>query len=698
MKLVIAEKPSVARGYAAAMGAREKGNGCIKGNGYIFTWCYGHLVETAQPEDYDESLKRWSIDALPIVPQRWKFKPIKSGYDQYKVVKALMNDASVDEIIVGTDAGREGELIFRRVYEMAGCKKPFKRLWLSSMEDTAIRRGFASLKDGRLYDPLYRAADCRQKADWLVGINYTRLFTRLYDHKIGVGRVQTPTLAMIAEREKEIAGFKKEPFWTVHLIGEGIDAASEKFMSKAAAEAAASACAGKDAKVASVSKEKKSAAPPKLYDLTTLQRDANRLFGYTAKETLDLVQQLYEKKLATYPRTDSQYLSDDMEATALEAVRVSKGFLGYADAAPVDAKRLLDSRKVTDHHAIIPTAQISRIKQGDLTEDERRVLSLIAYRLVCSTGERHEYEAVKAVVACGEVKFAASGKTTLKEGWKRHEKEFRAAFKAAAEDKQEEPMPALAEGQTITRPSFKVAEGATQPPKRFTEDTLLAAMERAGAKEMSEDVERKGLGTTATRAEIIEKLIRSGFVARQKKQLIPTEDGMKAIELLPEKVKSPMLTAEWENRLARIAKGEGGPEDFISGIEEMVRSTVAEYKRAGAPAGAAFSVGSEALGECPKCGGAVVKGKFGPYCKGRCGMSLGYAFGKKLTDAQVKSLLTGKRTLVKGLKSKKGTDYDAYLTPTGLEEYSYEARDGGAAKGCRFKFKMDFPENKRGKG
>jgi len=699
MELVIAEKPSVAQSIAAVLGATQRKDGYLEGNEYLVSWCVGHLVELAQPESYEEAWKKWSYESLPIIPQEWQHEVKSDTKAQYQILKKLMHDDRVDAVVCATDAGREGELIFRLTYNMAGCRKPMKRLWISSMEESAIRDGFHNLRPGSDYDNLYHSALCRQEADWLVGINGTRLFTVLYGGKaLKVGRVQTPTLAMLVDRESKIMNFKKEAYYMAHIMGNGLDAVSEHISDKTEAERIAGACESGQALVTSVVKEEKWVAPPKLYDLTTLQRDANRLFGFTAKQTLEYTQSLYEKKLVTYPRTDSQYLSDDMEGTAknvIEAIFNSLLFEQNIMFNP-DIKRILNSKKVTDHHAIIPTMEIIKQDLKAIPESEMKILSLCANRLLCATGEKHIYNSTKAVITCNNTVFKVSGKEVWKNGWKEFEDFFKNSYKTA-EDKsdaeEEKKLPELREGMTIAVEQTRVSEHFTQPPKHYTEDSLLSAMERAGAEDMGDEVERKGLGTPATRADIIEKLVKDGFVKREKKQMIPTEDGMKLITILPDVVKSPKLTADWENELTLVSKGEVAAEQFMSGIEVMVTDLVKTYHSVSDEQKAMFGTGKgeqEVLGKCPKCGADVVKGKFGAYCTGKCGMNVGKALGVTLSDTQVKSLLQGKKILVKGLKGKKGS-YDAYLIPESIEEFSY-TKDGKEIKGFQYKFKMEFSQ------
>lgn len=704
MQLVIAEKPSVAQQIASVIGAEERKDGYMEGSGSIVSWCVGHLVELAQPDAYSDAWKKWTYESLPMIPENWQHEVKRDTAAQYKVLRELMHDTRVDSVVCATDAGREGELIFRLVYEMAGCNKPMKRLWISSMEESAIRDGFANLKPGSDYDCLYQSALCRQRADWLVGLNGTRLFTVLYGGKVlKVGRVQTPTLGMLVERETQIMNFRKEQYFMAHILCGGVDAATGRINSRAEAETVAGACKNGQAVVTSAAKEQKSIAPPKLYDLTTLQRDANRLFGFTAKQTLEYVQSLYEKKLATYPRTDSQYLSDDMEQTAKSVIEAIFGSILFQEDVMFNPniKRVLNSKKVTDHHAIIPTMEIAKADLSTLPEPERKILSLVANRLLCATGEKHLYETVKAELSCGGHTFHASGKSVTHNGWKDFEDAFKRAFKTIEEKEstEEKKLPELTEGQTFENMQTKISEHYTTPPKHYTEDSLLSAMERAGAEDMGDNVERKGLGTPATRADIIEKLVKDGFVKREKKQMLPTEDGMKLITVLPDVVKSPKLTADWENALTLVAKGEYSMQEFMGGIEDMVRDLVQTYHSVSEEQKSMFGGGAQginagtALGKCPKCGGDVVKGKFGAYCKNKCGMNVGRAMGAVFSDSQIKSMLEGKKTLVKGLKGKKGT-YDAYLIPEGIEDYSY-TKDGKEIRGSQYKVRLEFPKRKK---
>ena len=704
MQLVIAEKPSVAQSIAGVLGATERKDGYMEGNDYIVSWCVGHLIELAQPESYDEALQKWTYESLPIIPDTWQHEVKSDTKAQYKVLYQLMHDNRVDSVVCATDAGREGELIFRLTYNMAGCDKPMQRLWISSMEESAIKEGFSNLRPGSEYDHLYESALCRQEADWLVGINGTRLFTVVYGGKaLKVGRVQTPTLAMLVDREAKIMNFKKEAYYVAHILGNGLEAVSEHISDKAEAEKIAGACTNGQAIVTAVVKEEKWIALPKLYDLTTLQRDANRLFGFTAKQTLEYTQSLYEKKLVTYPRTDSQYLSDDMEGTArnvIEAIFNSLLFEQNIMFNP-DVKKMLNSKKVTDHHAIIPTMEIIKQDLKAIPESEMKILSLCANRLLCATAKKHIYNSTKAELTCNGMVFKVSGKEIWENGWKDFDDFFKNSYKTSEDKKDSDDtkkLPELTEGMTITVEDTRVSEHFTQPPKHYTEDSLLSAMERAGSEDMDDDVERKGLGTPATRADIIEKLVKDGFVKREKKQMIPTEDGMKLITVLPDVVKSPKLTADWENELTQVSKGEVSAGQFMSGIKAMVSDLVKTYHSVSDEQKNMFGAGNtqEVFGVCPKCGGDVVKGKFGAYCKNKCGMNVSRALGVQLSDAQVKNLLAGKKILVKGLKGKKG-NYDAYLIPESIEDFSY-TKDGKEIKGSQYKFKMEFPHRKGKQG
>ena len=713
--LVIAEKPSVAGQIAEVLGAKQREGGFRKGNGYIVSWCIGHLVEPQPPESYDEAWKTWSYENLPICPKEWKYKVKGETRAQFELLCHLLNDSEIGEVICATDAGREGELIFRLVYDMAECKKPVKRLWISSMEEGAIRDGFLHLKAGGEYENLYRSALCRQKADWLVGMNGTRLFTSLYHGMLlKVGRVQTPTLAMLVKREDEIAGFVKQVHYVTHIVCDGdwnisgnhnfkaneafcLEAVSEQMKQKEQAEHMADMCKNAQAVVTLVQKEEKKIAPPKLYDLTSLQRDANRLFSFTAKQTLEYAQSLYEKKLLTYPRTDSRYLSDDMQETAEKVIGILVSHMPFVPSVlfSPNIKRVLDSRKVTDHHAIIPTMEIGKTDLFAVPEPERKILFLVAERLLSATAESYRYESTKAELFCEEYLFTVSGKMVLQHGWKLFENAFLKFYEIARNKKEsvseESSLSKLKEGMVLTVSNTKVTEHFSSPPKRYTEDSLLSAMERAGNEDMQENVERRGLGTPATRADVIEKLVKDGYIKREKKQLFPTEQGIKLIRVLPDIVKSPRLTADWENKLTLVAKGELSESVFMSGIIAMIDDMIAENREAKEEYKKLFLPKGKILGICPNCKAEILKGKYGAYCDKKCGMQLSGYFGNAFTDEQVKNLLQGKKILLKGLIGKNGKTYDMYLEPQGIETYIYE-KNGQTTEGYRFVYKKSYPK------
>ena len=623
--LIIAEKPSVAATIAAALGAKEKEDGYIAGNGCLVSWCVGHLVQLAEAAAYGEQYKKWSYDSLPILPQEWQYAVASDKGKQFKILKDLMHRADVSEVVNACDAGREGELIFRFVYDVAGCKKPMRRLWISSMEESAIMAGFASLKDGKEYDPLYSSALCRAKADWIIGINMTRLFSCLYGKTLNVGRVQTPTLKMLVDRDAAITTFKKEKYYHVCLSLSGVEAASAKIHAAEEAGNLKAACEAAQAVCTSVTREEKTVAPPKLFDLTSLQREANRIYGYTAKQTLDLAQALYEKKLLTYPRTDSSYLTDDMGGTAAQIAALLAGklpFMQGADFTP-EISRLLDSKKVSDHHAIIPTMELAKADLAALPESERNILTLAGARLLMACAEPHIFEAVTAVFSCAGQEFTAKGKTVLAKGWKGLERRFMATLKKKADTEGDEEnalsldVPPFAEGQSFDNPQAAVTEHFTTPPKPHNEASLLSAMERAGNEETDPDAERRGLGTPATRAAIIEKLVNGGFVERKGKQLIPTKSGIELVCVLPEVLTSPQLTADWENNLTQIAKGNADPDSFMTGIETMTRELVSTYPFLSDKEKERFKEEKPVIGKCPRCGANIYEGRKNYYCANR---------------------------------------------------------------------------------
>ncbi len=670
MKLVIAEKPSVARSIAAVIGATDRQEGYLQGNGYLVSWCVGHLVSFADAGMYDERFRKWRYEDLPIIPESWRLTVPPDKRERFDTLRTLLRSEEVSEVINACDAGREGELIFRTVYHLAGCTKPMKRLWISSMEDSAIREGFAHLKPGRDYDTLHQSALCRARADWLIGINATRLFSVLYHKTLTVGRVQTPTLKMLADRDAKITGFQKEKYHIVHIAGGGMEAASYRFPDPAKAESVKTACMGARAVCASIQREKKTEQPPKLYDLTTLQREANRLFGFTAKQTLDYAQTLYEKRLLTYPRTDSRFLSDDMEQTTAGIVAGIVPILPFMEGAAFSAeiRRVLNSAKVSDHHAIIPTAEF--VKQGfsGLADSERKLLSLVCCKLLCAVAPAHEYEAVTAVFTCAGQEFTAKGKTILAAGWKDIDRRFRASLKTDADEDGGDvaELPELAEGQVFEDVAASVTEHFTSPPKPYTEDTLLSAMERAGAEDMPDDAERKGLGTPATRASILEKLVQMGFVQRKGKQLLPTKDGINLAAVLPEALTSPALTAEWETRLSEIAKGEADPDEFMAGIEAQARDLVKAYSCVSEDKQKLFQTERVAVGTCPRCGETVYEGKKNYYCGNRACQFVMWKNDrffeerkKAFTPKIAAALLKHGKVKIKGLFSPKtGKTYD----------------------------------------
>ena len=698
MKLVIAEKPSVAMSLAAVLGATERKDGYLEGSGYLVSWCVGHLLELAQPEAYKEQYAKWRYEDLPILPENWKYEVPKDKKTQLALLCRLMKDKRVDSVVCATDAGREGELIFRLVYEYAGCNKPMERLWISSMEDAAIREGFDHLRPGSDYDKLYDAAVCRAGADWLIGINATRLFSILYGVTLNVGRVMSPTLALLVQRESDIESFISKPFYVPEITCGGFTASGEKMTERSEAEKIRMDCDHNSAFMRSVEKQVKTIQPPRLYDLTTLQRECNRIYGYTAQQTLDYVQSLYEKKLATYPRTDSQYLTKDMQATAASLIlwlRDNMPF-GKGCAGEPNIDRVTDDSKVTDHHAIIPTVEIARTDLSELPSGERDVLTLLAVRLLCATTQANRFEAVTAILDCQGHTFTAKGKTILQSGWKEVERIHRMSIRQSETEHRENEdaaLPVLKEGQTFETVSASLREGKTSPPKHYTEDTLLSAMETAGAEDMPDDAERKGLGTPATRAATLEKLVSAGFVQRKKKQLIPTEKGRNLIAVLPDNIKSPILTAEWESMLKQVEHGELSATSFMDQIADMSRTLVKEHTAPEKHFADLFpssrETAHEAVGVCPRCGAPVYEGKKGFFCDNReCSFALWkdnrfFSSKKKsITKSVAAALLKEGRISMSGLYSEKtGKTYDAevILDDTG---------------GKYVNFKLEFPVKK----
>ena len=695
---MIAEKPSVAQSLAAMIGATDRKDGYLEGNGWRVSWCVGHLAGLADADSYDPKYAKWRYDDLPILPEHWQMAVSKDKKKQFDVLKQLMNAPDVTEVVNACDAGREGELIFRSVYELAGCQKPMQRLWISSMEDSAIREGFANLRPGADYDGLRDAALCRAKADWLVGINATRLFSVLYHRTLNIGRVMSPTLALIVQREAEIDTFKPVPFYTVTLELPGFSVSGERMADKAAAEQLKTACQGADVTVKKVERKDKSEKPPALYDLTTLQRDANRLLGYTAQQTLDYLQALYEKKLCTYPRTDSRYLTSDMADGLPVLVNLVANAMPFRKGIAIscDTGAVINDKKVTDHHAVIPTRNLQDADLSGLPVGERMILELVALRLLCAVAQPHAYAETAVTVACAGAEFTARGKTVKRPGWRALDAAYRAALKNAEPDKEAEDkaLPELVEGQTLPLSGAAVKEGKTTPPKHFTEDTLLSAMETAGKDDMPDDAERKGLGTPATRAGILEKLVSTGFLERKKSkktvQLMPSHDAVSLITVLPEQLQSPLLTAEWEHRLSEIERGELSPEDFMAGISVMLRELVGTYQVIKGTE-YLFSPPREVVGRCPRCGGEVAELQKGFFCQTE---SCKFAIWKnnkwwemkhkQPTKVIVTALLKEGRTHVTGLYSEKtGKTYDATVV---LE-------DDGQYVG----FKLEFDRQKGGK-
>ena len=688
MKLVICEKPSVGSAVAAALGVTGRKDGYIEGNGYLISWCIGHLVQLSDAAAYGEQYKKWSYDSLPILPQEWKYTVAADKGKQFKILKDLMHRADVSEVVNACDAGREGELIFRFVYEVAGCKKPFTRLWISSMENEAISSGFDNLKDGREYDALYHSALCRAKADWLIGINATRLFSCLYGKTLNVGRVQTPTLKMLVDRDAAITGFQKETYYHVRLMLPGAEAASTKICAADEASRLKAACEASAAVCTSLVKEKKTIAPPKLFDLTSLQREANRIYGYTAKQTLDLAQTLYEKKLLTYPRTDSAFLTDDMGGTAQSIIALLCGklpFMAGVSFTP-EVSRVLNSKKVSDHHAIIPTMELSKADLAALPESERNILTLAGARLLMATAEPHSFEAVMAVFSCADHEFTAKGKAIIAAGWKEIERLYRATLKKKPDSDDENELvldvPNFTEGQTFENPAAKVTEHETTPPKPHNEASLLSAMERAGNEDTDPDAERRGLGTPATRAAVIEKLVGGGFVERKGKQLLPTKNGTNLVCVLPDSLTSPQLTAAWENNLTQIAKGNADPDEFLSGIEAMARELVKAYPFLSDTDKERFKEEKPVIGKCPRCGENVYEGRKNYYCSNKeCSFAMWKndrffeerktAFTPKIAATLLKS---GKAKIKKLYSPKTGKTYEGtvLLADTGGKYVNYK--------------------------
>ena len=687
-KLVVAEKPSVAMSYAKVLGATSRQDGYLEGNGYLVSWCVGHLVELAPPNVYDAKYTKWSIADLPILPQKWQYLVSASTQKQFGILQKLMHRPDVDSIVNSCDSGREGELIFRLVYQQAGCKKPFSRLWLSSMEETAIREGFQKLKPSTEYDALYNAALCRERADWMVGINASRLFSCLYGQPLAVGRVMTPVLAMTVVREAAIVAFVPQKFYTVELeLTSGCTASSRRISEKDAAENLLAECRKEMiSTIQKVTRKEKSENPPLLYDLTALQRDANRLLGFTAQQTLDYAQSLYEKRLTTYPRTDSRFLTEDMAASLPGLVADTGGAFAVEEPFPIHVQQVINGSKVNDHHALLPTKSMAKADLAALPAGERNILRLIAARLLCAVGEPHRYAETTLTTICAEEEFSAKGKVVLSDGWKAVERKMLGELLG----KQKEPavLPDVQEQSQCCVTGAELKEGQTSPPKSYTEDTLLSAMQAAGADSMPQGVERQGIGTPATRAATIEKLVQKGFLERKgskkTKVLLPTDKGKALITVMPEEIQSPEMTADWETKLLRIERGEMEPNEFMTEIKEMISSLVTTTE---ARKGANALMKSKIVGVCPNCGKSVVEREKGWFCENReCRFVLwkDNAFfkrlGKRLDAHAADKLLRDGRVRLKGCKSAKGKTYNATVLLSceadGRSKFSLEFEGG----------------------
>ena len=693
--LVIAEKPSVAQSLAKNLSAYQREDGYLEGNSCIVSWCLGHLAEYAPPEIYDEKYAKWQFEDLPIIPEVWKVQVSEDKKKQFEVLCSLMNREDVAYLVNGCDAGREGELIFKRVYDLADCRKPVKRLWISSMEDEAILKGFQSLNDGREYAGLCNAAVCRAQADWLIGMNATRAYTTRYFKRLVVGRVQTPTLAMLTERKEKIEHFKKEAYYKVSLSDGKLTVTSESIPLETEAEELRKLCDGAEALVTRVKREQKKTFPPKLYDLTSLQREANRFFGYTAQKTLDMLQELYEEKMVTYPRTDSQYVTEDMKETVKMLVEGMTDFLPFlkSEQTGENIDRVVNNAKVSDHHAILPTKEAMEKGMGGLSSGKKNLLMLIGQQLVQATGEEYLYEQTEISVQCKEHEFTAKGKLPVQMGFKEVEEAFRKYCvkdkKSDEPDHKTELPEGYEEGMTLASVKAEKSTHYTSPPKMFTEDTLLAAMETAGNKEFDSETEKKGLGTPATRANIIEKLVVSGYAERKGKQILPTVAGCELIHVMPENLKSASLTAEWENQLLMMEKGKIQEDEFMNGIVSMINEILSLCRAIPEEERNRFQTAREVIGKCPVCGSEVYEGKINYYCSDRnCQFALWKSnrflenMKKSMDKKMAVELLKNGRTHVKGLYSKKkDSKFDADLV-LGLE-------DGKA------RFSLEFPKKKK---
>ncbi|MCD8129679.1 MAG: DNA topoisomerase 3 [Lachnospiraceae bacterium] len=701
MILVIAEKPSVAKSISKVIGANTRKDGYMEGNGYLVSWCLGHLAEYVEPDAYDEKYGRWNYADLPIIPEHWRLAVAPQKKEQFEVLSGLLNRPDVSCAVNGCDAGREGESIFRRVYQLSGSRVPIKRLWISSMEDSAILDGFANLKDGREYENLYQSAECRAMADWLVGMNATRAYTTVYYKRLVVGRVQTPTLALLVDRQEKIDGFVKTPYYKVSLTGGGLTVTSEDIPAETDADELVNLCQGKNAEVTRVKRVRKQTAPPKLYDLTTLQREANRFYGYTAQETLDTLQELYEMKLVTYPRTDSQYITDDMEDTVRELLFDLTEITPIINGVSVgdNVKRLINNAKVSDHHALLPTKEAAKSDLSELSECQLNILSLVAVRLAQAVSPEYVYEETQIEVMCEGHLFKAKGKKTVEDGFKAVETVLRISLKKRAantvekEDTAEDAVFTVqfSEGDVIPSVEVKKSQHFTSPPKLYSEDTLLSSMETAGNKEFDADTEKKGLGTPATRASIIEKLVHSGYATRKGRQIVPTKDGMELIALLPDYLKSASMTAEWENRLLSIERGETAPEDFMQGIRGLLTMMLNGCDQIPEEERRRFDERVR-IGNCPICGKPVYESRTNFYCSDKsCRFALWkenryLASMRKTVDAKMASdLLKNGKTHVKDFYSaKKDSTFEADLL--------MKVEDG------RTVFSLSFPKNDGNRG
>ena len=693
--LVIAEKPSVAQSYAKNLSAYKREDGYLEGESCIVSWCLGHLAEYAHPEEYDPKYEKWQFDDLPILPEAWKLKVSKDKKKQFEVIKTLMNRSDVEYLVNGCDAGREGELIFQRVYDLAGCRKPVKRLWISSMEDAAIQKGFQTMKSEEEYKNLCMAAVCRAQADWLIGMNGTRAYTTRYFKRLVVGRVQTPTLAMLAERQERIEHFQKEAFYKVALTDGKLTVVSENIANEEAADLLAALCNGSTAVVTQMKKERKKSFPPKLYDLTSLQREANRYFGYTAKRTLDMLQELYEEKLITYPRTDSQFVTEDMKDSVEELVKKMPVLLPFVDYGQLGhgIKRVINNAKVSDHHAILPTKEAVEKGIADLPADKKNLMMLICQQLVQATGEEYLYEQTDITVKCQEHDFKARGKIPVQMGFKEVEKAFKQLCVKAepVEEKEKETsIPAgYEEGMRLFPVKAEKTTHYTSPPKPFNEDTLLAAMETAGNKEFDSETEKKGLGTPATRASIIEKLVSSGYAQRKGKQILPSTEGKELVKVMPEYLKSAVMTAEWENQLLMMEKGQITDTQFMGEITSLVRKILEVCREIPEEERRRFQTAREVIGKCPVCGCDVFEGKQNFYCSNRqCDFALWKenrflgSMEKNLDKKMARELLDKACTHVKGLYSKK-------------KDMKFDADLLLALEDGKPRFHLEFPKKKK---